>query len=310
MPESGPKRAARVQNGRVIGADRRPGILARMMGSMLKTAREIACLSYDEAAARLGCAAGWLIRVETGFAVAGPDEVARILAAYGVREAAAADTIIDMARRAAAPPSWLDPHASRMSADARDVLLVEAEATLAQVHGCRLIPDLVKTEGYFREMAPGVYPERDPDEEWDLISHRQAHRPAGVTRLLDVIIDESALDIRPKRPEAMAGQSATCSRWPTPCTPRSASSPGAPPSGRNAAITSTSCPSRAPRTASASSTTRSSAPSSRPAMPTKPGPPLRTTRLPTRRRAGRSSNGTWPLSADLMPLLGNCRPAL
>lgn len=97
---------------------------------MLKTAREVACLSYDEAAARLGCEADWLVRVETGFAVAGPEEVARFLVEYGVRETVAADTMIDMARRAAAPPPWLAQHTSRLSAAGRDVLLVEAEATL------------------------------------------------------------------------------------------------------------------------------------------------------------------------------------
>jgi transcriptional regulator with XRE-family HTH domain len=189
----------------VIEADRQPGILARELGSMLQTTREVAGLSYDQAAARLGCEPDWLVRVETGFAVVGPDEVARILTGYGVREARAADTIIDMARRAAAPPPWLAPHTSRMSAAARDVLLVEAEATLAQVHGFLLIPYLVQTQGYFREIAPGVLPGCDVDQEWDLLSRRQAHRPAGVTRLLDVIIDESALE-RLKRPEIMAGQ--------------------------------------------------------------------------------------------------------
>ena len=91
------------QNGRVIEADRQPGILVRMLGSMLKTAREVAYLSYDEAAARLGCEADWLVRVETGFAVAGPEEVARFLVEYGVRGAAAADMMIDMARRVVQP---------------------------------------------------------------------------------------------------------------------------------------------------------------------------------------------------------------
>jgi transcriptional regulator with XRE-family HTH domain len=189
----------------VIEADRQPGILARELGSMLQTTREVAGLSYDQAAARLGCEPDWLVRVETGFAAAGPEEVARILTEYGVREARAADTIIDMARRAAAPPPWLAPHTSRMSAAARDVLLVEAEATLAQIHGFLLIPYLVQTQGYFREIAPGVLPGCDVDQEWDLLSRRQAHRPAGVTRLLDVIIDESALE-RLKHPEIMAGQ--------------------------------------------------------------------------------------------------------
>jgi hypothetical protein len=195
-----------VHNGGVMKAERRPGILAQMLGSMLETARGVVGLSYDEAAARVGCAAEWLIRAETGFAVATPEEVARILVEYGVREARAADTMIDMARRAAAPPSWLAAHTPGMSAAARDVLLVEAEATLACVHGCRLIPYLVQTQGYFREIAPGLFPGCDPDREWDLLSCRQAHRPAGVTRLLEVIIDESAFGVRFKDPGVMAGQ--------------------------------------------------------------------------------------------------------
>jgi transcriptional regulator with XRE-family HTH domain len=190
----------------MIEADRLPGILARELGSMLRTAREVAELSYEQAAARLGCEADWLIRVETGFAAAGPEEVARILVEYGVREARLADTMIDRARRAATPPPWLAPHTSRLTAAARDVLLVEAESTLAQVYGMLLIPYLVQAEGYFREVAPKVFHECDVDQEWDLLSHRQAHRPAGVTRLLEVIIDEGALELRLKHPGAMAAQ--------------------------------------------------------------------------------------------------------
>jgi hypothetical protein len=190
----------------MIEADRRPSILALFLGSMMQKAREVVGLSYDEAAARLGCEAGWLIRVETGFAVAAPEEVARILVEYGVRAAKAADTIIDMARRVAAPPSWLARHTSRLSAAARDVLLVEAEATLAQVHSVRLIPALAQAEAYFRETAPKLFPGCDVDQEWDLLSHRQAHQPAGVTRLLEVIIDEIALELRMKHPQTMASQ--------------------------------------------------------------------------------------------------------
>jgi transcriptional regulator with XRE-family HTH domain len=197
---------ARVENEKVIEADRQPSILARELGSMLQKAREVVGLSYDQAAARLGREADWLVRVETGFAPAGPEDVARILVEYGVREARVADTIIDMARRVAAPPPWLAPHTSRLSAAARDVLVVEAEATLAQVHGLLLIPYLVQAEGYFREIAPKVFHGCDVDQEWDLLSHRQAHQPAGVTRLLEVIIDETALELRLERPGAMAAQ--------------------------------------------------------------------------------------------------------
>lgn len=196
----------RVQNERVIEADRRPGILARMLGSMLRTTRELVGLSYDAAATRVGCEADWLIRVETGFVAASPEEVARILGGYGVRDDKAADRMIDLARRAAAPPPWLAPHTSRMNAGNRDVLLVEAESTLAQIHGFLLIPQLVQTEGYFREIAQGAFQECDVDQEWDLLARRQAHQPDGATRLLDVIIDESALELRLERPEVMVGQ--------------------------------------------------------------------------------------------------------
>jgi Domain of unknown function (DUF5753) len=150
--------------------------------------------------------------VETGFAVPRPEEAARILAGYGAREARVADEIIDLARRASAPPPWLEAHASRLSAAGRDVVLLEAEATLAQLHGLRVIPYLVQTEGYFREIEPGNLRECDADQEWDLLSHRQAHRPAGVTRLLDVIMDESAFELR-ITPGAMAGQLRRLLEW-------------------------------------------------------------------------------------------------
>jgi transcriptional regulator with XRE-family HTH domain len=197
-----------VEDKKVIKAGKQPGILARRVGSMLQKVREVAGLSYDEAAALLGCEADWLARVETGFAVAGPEEVACILVEYGAREASVSDRIIDLARRAAAPPPWLAAHEPRLSAATRDVLLVEAECTLAQVHGFMVIPPLVQTEEYFREMMSrriggGTHP--DADQDWELLSSRQAHQPGGVIRLLDVIIDESAI-WRFGAPEIMAGQ--------------------------------------------------------------------------------------------------------
>src|ERR1700722_11234472 len=101
----------------MVRAERRPGILALLLGCWLRKGREIVGLSYDEAAGRIGCEADWLIRVETGFAVAGPEAAEPILAAYGLREAPTSDKVIDMARRAAFPPAWLAAHAPRMRAD-------------------------------------------------------------------------------------------------------------------------------------------------------------------------------------------------
>src|SRR5260370_14893876 len=181
IPELRAGTSSPVQNERVIEADRQPGILARMLGPMLRRAREVACLSYDQAAARLGCEADWLGPAETRLAGADPAQAARILAGYGVRGARAAGTMTGMARRAASPPPWLAGHTSRLSAAGRDVLLAGAEATLAQVHGFLLIPYLAQAEGYFRQIAPGLLPGCDVDQERDLPWQRQARRPAGGT---------------------------------------------------------------------------------------------------------------------------------
>jgi hypothetical protein len=135
-----------------------------------------------------------------------PEDVARILDGYGMIAAGNADQMIDLARRALAPPGWLARHAARMSCDTRDVLLVEAESTLARLHGFRTVPFLAQTESYFRAIAAGVFPGSDPAQEWDLLSCRQAHRPSGVTRLLDLIIDEGAFDLPLHDPGIMAYQ--------------------------------------------------------------------------------------------------------
>jgi hypothetical protein len=78
--------------------------------------------------------------------------------------------------------------------------------TLAQLHGFRTVPFLAQTESYFRAIAAGILPGSDPDQEWDLLSCRQAHRPSGITRLLDLIINEGAFDLPMHDPGVMADQ--------------------------------------------------------------------------------------------------------
>ncbi|MFD0853838.1 helix-turn-helix domain-containing protein, partial [Actinomadura adrarensis] len=57
---------------------RAPNINARRLGHYLQQVREALELSYDAAAAQVGCDATWLIRLETGFQRATPEEVGRL----------------------------------------------------------------------------------------------------------------------------------------------------------------------------------------------------------------------------------------
>jgi transcriptional regulator with XRE-family HTH domain len=183
-----------------------PSILVRMLGSMLKTTREICELSYDEAAQRAECEVDWLIRVETGFATASPAQVERLLERYGVRTARSADSMIDLARRVADSPPWLARHLDHLRPQNRDVIVAEAESTLVRTYGVQLMPDLAQCEAYFRWTYPHIEPDRDVDEAWHLLSNRQNHRPAGVTRLLDIIVYEQALSVRGDSPAFMIAQ--------------------------------------------------------------------------------------------------------
>jgi transcriptional regulator with XRE-family HTH domain len=184
---------------------RAPNINARRLGIELQRIREALKLSYDDAAERVGCDATWLIRVETGFEQASPEEVRRLLDRYQVARRHIRDVLIDLASRPAGP-GWLGPHAARVKALVRDLLTLESESPVVHTFGILLVPELVRTEPYARMCFEHRVPEVDADEEWDLLAHRQRHRPGGRVRALDVIVDESALTLITPDPEIMRGQ--------------------------------------------------------------------------------------------------------
>lgn len=184
---------------------RAPNINARRLGLYLRRTREILELSYDQAASRVGCESDWLVRVETGFIRPSPVEAERILERYRVRGAKIADVVIDLASRPAVP-EWLAAHTDRLKASERDVLIMESEASVIHAYGIRVVPHLVRAEAYARHFLPHLKLGCDVDAEWDLLNGRQRHRVGERHRVLDVIIDESALTIPLEEPEAMVAQ--------------------------------------------------------------------------------------------------------
>lgn len=174
---------------------RAPNINARRLGLYLRRTRELLQLSYEEAAARVGCHADWLVRVETGFVEPSPAEVERLLERYQVRAAKVADVMIDLASRPRGP-QWLAAHLDDMKAEERDALISESEASVIRTYGVQQVPELAQAEPYARFAASMSFSERDPDVHWDMLRNRQTYRPGGRRRFLDVIVDEAALSPR------------------------------------------------------------------------------------------------------------------
>ncbi|RFS84897.1 XRE family transcriptional regulator [Actinomadura spongiicola] len=183
---------------------RAPNINARSLGQQLRKIREILELSYTDAASLLNRNADWLARVETGFGHVTPDEVGTILDAYGV-PLKLRSFLVDLASRPDGPP-WLARHVGRLKALVRDIYTVESESPLIHTFGIARIPELVRCEAYARLIFEHHVPELDVDEEWDLLAHRQLHRPGGEPRALDVILDGYMLEHHGGPPEVIHAQ--------------------------------------------------------------------------------------------------------
>ncbi|TDD96316.1 helix-turn-helix domain-containing protein [Actinomadura rubrisoli] len=184
--------------------ERIPNINARRLGLYLRRAREIIEWSYEEAAARSGCDADWLARVETGFAQPTVADVERLLERYQVRAAKVADLMVDLATRPNGP-DWLAPLLPDIKALKRDGLISEAEACVVHSYGMRLIPPLAQVEEYTRLLNSHRLPPHNPEADWDIVLQRQRFRAGGRPRFLDLIIDEDALKQVPE-PKVMTAQ--------------------------------------------------------------------------------------------------------
>ena len=187
----------------VTGDYRGPNINARRLGLYLRRTREIVGLSYEQAAARTGRDVEWLVRAETGFAPPEPAAVERLLELYEVREARAAELMIDLASRPNGPP-WLAGHS--LKAEARDALICESEACVVHTYGLQKVPDLAQAEEYARFIASVRVVQCDVESEWEMLERRQTFRAGGRRRFLDVIVDEHALTLPVEDPRVMIAQ--------------------------------------------------------------------------------------------------------
>ena len=91
-------------------------------------------------------------------------------------------------------PNWPPPRSAQNRSAFSPALATTVRPSAVTTHIARTLSGV----RLFRGCEPG--------QEWELLAHRQAHQPAGVTRLLEVIIDENALNLPLQRPQAMAGQ--------------------------------------------------------------------------------------------------------
>ncbi|MFF5209959.1 helix-turn-helix domain-containing protein [Streptosporangium sp. NPDC000396] len=127
-----------------------PTLRRRRLGLELRRLREDLGMTGDEVAERLGWSTAKVSRIENAKTLAGPADVEALAGLYGVDEAPR-QVLIDL-RRDAASKGWWEKYSGSVPDDYTTLIGMEAEATEARNWEPQVMPGLLQTEGYAREV--------------------------------------------------------------------------------------------------------------------------------------------------------------
>jgi transcriptional regulator with XRE-family HTH domain len=171
---------------------RSPLIRRRRLGTELRRYREIAGVTIDVVADRLGCSASKVSRIETGQSSATPRDVFDMLTVYGV-DAATAHELVQMAREAR-QKGWWHPY-SRVLTGA--YVGLEAGARSIRAFDMGAVPGLLQTEEYALQMLRTGRPDITDMDELDRRLRVRMQRQSLLIQddpiSLWVVLDEAVL---------------------------------------------------------------------------------------------------------------------
>ncbi|MFF4770061.1 helix-turn-helix domain-containing protein [Streptomyces sp. NPDC001255] len=176
-----------------------PTLRRRRLGNELRRRRTAAGLESRAAAEAMGWAESKYSRVENAKGRVTPQEVESLLKFFGVEDPQVVAALTNLARDAG-KRGWWRPYGDVLADSYRDFLDLEADAELEQVTAPGLIPGLLQTGGYAREIIAATGLTLTQDEVHALAELRRARqailttRPGGQAPLrLWAVIHEAAL---------------------------------------------------------------------------------------------------------------------
>jgi transcriptional regulator with XRE-family HTH domain len=177
-----------------------PTVRRRRLAAELRRLRERAGLTGDQVADRVGWSASKLSRLENAHTAPGAAEIRQLLQLYDVKRAVA-DELLALAEEAAGK-GWWEAYSPTLPPDYASLIGMEAEAQSALSWEPLIVPGLLQTADYAREVTNG-YLERiepvPPSETRRRVQTRLA-RQRVLTRdnplRLSVVLDQSVLHRR------------------------------------------------------------------------------------------------------------------
>lgn len=185
-----------VSDGRVLGRRQSgPTALRMLVGAQLRRLRETQGISRTAAAEAIQASASKIGRLEQGRTGLKQRDVAGLLTLYGVHETADRQAMLSLVKQDTMPAWWTD-YADVVSSRFEPFLGLELAASVIRCYEDQLIPGLLQTEVYARNVIRLAHPD-DTEARIQRRTRLRMHRQRIITRpdhpQLWAVIDEAAL---------------------------------------------------------------------------------------------------------------------
>lgn len=197
---------------------RAPTVRARQLAAELRRLRDEARLTGDEAGERLGWSPAKISRIETAKIAITASDLARLLDMYevtGQRRARLTEL-----GRSAGDRGWWDAYADTLGPEYATLIALEAQAEWARWYAAQIVPGLLQTEEYAREIIRStllITPPGEIERRVQVRMTRQRVLSQDRPLRLSVVLDEAVLQRQVGGREVMREQLrhlAEVAKWP------------------------------------------------------------------------------------------------
>ncbi|WP_050988583.1 helix-turn-helix domain-containing protein [Streptomyces xiaopingdaonensis] len=182
-----------------------PTMRSKRLGGELKRLRQAAGINTKEAAEKLMCGQPKISQIENGRRGIRQLDLALLLDYYGVEDQAIKDNLARLAK-SIHQVDWWQGQGPLLHDELRDFLTLESDSSVARVFENMLVPGLLQTEGYMRE----IFTANIEDERVEVLTATRLRRAELLKRRTEfryrTIIDEAALHRIPDEPGLAADQ--------------------------------------------------------------------------------------------------------
>lgn len=185
-----------------------PTVRRRRLGVELRSLREKAGMTGEEAAERMAWSGSKLSRIERGQVATNSDDVRDLLELYEVRDSALRETLVTLARESRRR-GWWHVYGDVLPERFEVYLGLEPEATALRFYQAQTVPGLFQTRGYARAVMAAHPVKVDPqeiDRRAELRIRRQRLLSTDTPPRIWTVLDESVLLRTVGDPAMMAEQ--------------------------------------------------------------------------------------------------------